>query len=469
MIYYSLKKDYGIRTADNYGELFQIFNNSTIATLSSTSLWILLKLDGQHSVSEIILALQNRFLSISQIEIMDRVNTVISILQPYLQGSTAKSEICIRPIIKKTDIRHKKMLMPVHIPIPQIITFNLTDICPRNCVYCYAGAHYSKNKDTKNRFLSPDRFDEIVSECKDMGVPNIELSGGDPFKHENILDYIKIVLKYGYNNCILSTKSYISKNIAGEIKKLGLSTIQISLDSADEKIADYLMGVPNSYKEIVESINNLISVGLKVNVNCVLTSYNTGSAYELIPFLDNLGVNELSFNLYGFSCGRHDKKLYPSLESIEMFDEQINQTDMTRYNIKLRIPNLDRNFIRSKFSSNPYTRHAYRSFCGALRNRLNVTSTGRVSCCAFIPVELAEVNDLIFGDLHGQSIREIWENEKIKSFVSIDKEKYKNTECYDCKDFEQCQPKMCVLRSIISQGKPYKKDPMCKYNEMNFM
>ena len=92
--------------------------------------------------------------------------------------------------------------------IPKKIKFYLTDYCPRHCVYCFAGAKFSKEKMINSEFISVKRFKEIIIEASSIGVKEIEISGGDPFVLSNIFDYIDIMIKHFTGVWSVSTKAF---------------------------------------------------------------------------------------------------------------------------------------------------------------------------------------------------------------------------------------------------------------------
>jgi MoaA/NifB/PqqE/SkfB family radical SAM enzyme len=161
---------------------------------------------------------------------------------------------------------------------PHKIKFYLTESCYRNCVYCFAGAKLiKKNEFGENCFLTVERFKDIIIETDNIGVKSIELSGGDPFTLENIVEYIKVMTENFHHDWAISTKAHISKEMANKIQKVGLREMQVSLDSFVPTTVDIMLGVRNSFDDLIDTIKNLQDANINVSVKAVITAINIDS------------------------------------------------------------------------------------------------------------------------------------------------------------------------------------------------
>ena len=73
---------------------------------------------------------------------------------------------------------------------PLLLVIEITDRCNLNCKYCYDRFGYNKRE---NCDISLEDFSLIVEEAKDIGIFDINLSGGEPFIHKDILKFIEMV------------------------------------------------------------------------------------------------------------------------------------------------------------------------------------------------------------------------------------------------------------------------------------
>ncbi len=138
------------------------------------------------------------------------------------------------------------------------------------CRYCYADARYCKNTD-EAKGLEIELIDKILKDAKKLEIKHIEITGGDPFIRKDIYEILEETVKEGININI-STKKLLSIQEIKQLKQTGLKSIQISIDTLDNCIAEYLTGIENFAERMIEVINKLISNGISVTVNTVVTT-----------------------------------------------------------------------------------------------------------------------------------------------------------------------------------------------------
>lgn len=85
-----------------------------------------------------------------------------------------------------------------------------------------------------------DKIEKIARNLSTIGTGIVVLTGGEPFLREYIVDIVKIFKKYKIATR-LQTNKYIQKfdNML-ECSKLGSNDINISLDTLDEELGDYI-------------------------------------------------------------------------------------------------------------------------------------------------------------------------------------------------------------------------------------
>ena len=445
------------KKSDSYVLMNEKFNLTPIV-LNEISVILLQQINGLNTFDDIIKIIK-KLVNNESILVEKKVEHFLKLINQYLlfsNSSQKNKEVLCGKIEKIENAKPDRIL--VRKKTPQMITFMLTNCCARECIYCYAGSKKINGKDFSNSFLSVSRFKEVIKEAETIGVEYIEIGGGDPFKHYNIMEYLKVIGNSKIKNYLISTKEYLSEKVSNELMNIGIKRVQVSLDSCDKEIADYLMGVKGSFVQVEQSIENLVNSDIEVSVNAVLTSENIVNAFELIDFLYLKGVYNVSFSLYGMSCGRHDESLYPSINQIKCFIKKMN--DFKNENIKIQYPKVDINEEEAKRSKDLGISHYYRSICGALNRRLTVDENGNVKYCAYMP----SVEEVIVGNLKKDSIMEIWNSKKTLNLLTPIKENYTGTDCYSCDEFINCFNRRCNMRIYSKFKTIYEKDPLCKYS-----
>ena len=89
-----------------------------------------------------------------------------------------------------------------------------------------------------------------------------------------------------------------------------ISELQFGIDTDDEQVAQYLVGVPDYPECIFSSIDNALDAGLDVAAKAVITPYNVFTIPRLYRTLRKRGVSKVRLAAYGRSGYRHTDDLF---------------------------------------------------------------------------------------------------------------------------------------------------------------
>lgn len=322
---------------------------------------------------------------------------------------------------------------------PFSLTFYLTRYCSRRCVYCAIDTRFGHQ--AKDACLTLERMKELFDEAADIGVSYIDLTGGDPFLRDDIIDILGYLVqkRLKFN---ISTKFALKEKDAQNLQSVGVNEVIISIDSHRPEMADFLSGTTNFYKDTIGTIKWLKESSLDVVAFPVLTNLTIKEFPAYVDFFTGLGVDIIRPGVYQktrhprwdrlLSC--HDQDL---IEVAEFCSK-------TRKKIK----------IDTRLLSGNETKR-----CESGLSNLIVTPDGKTAYCN----RLLEHQQLLFGDLTTQSIMEIWNSSHLLSLVYPYQEKFKGTECHTCGDFSNCYHEgVCFYLPYISQSvlfAPYNNCP----------
>lgn len=148
------------------------------------------------------------------------------------------------------------------------VYIEITSKCNMNCPYCY------NNSTFEGTFLSKEKFFDLIDQCKNNKIPEITISGGEPFLHPNIIDFIKYANDKHIYVRIISNLSMVNLDVAIEILKHG-NFFQLTLDSTDEYENDSIRG-KGCYQKVVNLLecaknNNLTKrIVLRMNLGKII-------------------------------------------------------------------------------------------------------------------------------------------------------------------------------------------------------
>jgi len=188
--------------------------------------------------------------------------------------------------------------------IARKLRISVIDRCNLQCIYCMP-----KNN---NNWFDPKEiltFDEIIrfaSIMSKLGIEKIRLTGGEPLLRPNIEILVENLSKItGIKAVGMTTNGILLVDKIIQLKKAGLSTINISLDTFKRETFKKINGV-DGLAQVLESIKiaNETQMSVKINnvvirgwnddevVNFALFSRATGHPVRFIEFmpLDGSGI-----------------------------------------------------------------------------------------------------------------------------------------------------------------------------------
>lgn len=180
---------------------------------------------------------------------------------------------------------------------------SVTDRCNLRCRYCMP--------DRGVKLKSPNEiltYEEIAAICRvaaGLGVTKLRLTGGEPLARKNITRLVRMLNKIpGIKELCLSTNGTLLAPLAGELKKAGISRINISLDTLNaRKYRDMTRG--GDIRKVFSGIESVKKTGFqKTKINMVLIpGYNTGEIDDMMSFCREQGLFLQRINQYFLRSG----------------------------------------------------------------------------------------------------------------------------------------------------------------------
>jgi len=144
----------------------------------------------------------------------------------------------------------------------------VTTFCNMKCPGCYRGC-YRENRQEKHK-----PFEEIKKEIillkKIRNSQTITLSGGECLMHPKIFEMIKFIREQGLHPAIITNGKLLTKELLIKLKKCGLGTVMIGVDSLKEpdkgNTEKELNEVRQKYTDLVDDVGGL-KLGFAIMVN----------------------------------------------------------------------------------------------------------------------------------------------------------------------------------------------------------
>ncbi|MDR3025569.1 GTP 3',8-cyclase MoaA [Chryseobacterium sp.] len=255
----------------------------------------------------------------------------------------------------------------------------IVDRCNLRCTYCMPekGLTWIKQKE----LMTDEEMLRICSVFTKMGVDKIRITGGEPFVRKTSIELIRKISQLdGLTDLSLTTNGLLTEPYIPELKKFGIKSVNLSLDTLD-KDRFFKITRRNSFDKVMKTLEALLQHHIKVKINTVvMENENIEDIIPLVELTKDLPVDvrfieEMPFNggdtdislKWNFSqIYNYIKEYFPEIQKIQ------DPKHSTAYNYK--IPG---------FAGNIGIIAAYtRSFCGDC-NRIRITPSGILRTCLY--------------------------------------------------------------------------------------
>jgi len=249
--------------------------------------------------------------------------------------------------------------------------------CNMSCGYCSA----LKLKDPQKKEMSIEDYKMIADQLLENGVLIIQLTGGEPLLKHNLEEIIKALHPSKMFISLATNATIATRERLKSFKKAGLDNICISIDNWDEDVDGWQgkFASDNSIKVLELGLE----VGLTAMIFTVVSHKNVrGKGFmELIEYTAKKGV----FLLVGWAVPTGN---WNANMEVLLTDDDLKYLDEI-YKKHAH--------VRTDFDAN-----YFRSGCGAVMEKIYITSYGDVIPCAFLHIS--------FGNIFTKTLREIREN-----------------------------------------------------------
>lgn len=265
------------------------------------------------------------------------------------------------------------------------VLLELTYGCDLDCVFCY------NDRGIGGELLSTEQHLDLLDDLAEMQVMNLVFSGGEPMVHPDFFSIGARARELGFVIRIKTNGHGLSERRARRlVEEVDPMVLDISLHGARPATHDRQTRVPGSFDRLIARLPELQRLGLRIKLNCTLTRWNESEIEEIFDIADGLGVDvDFNPNVSPRDNGNQGPlRLSPSKEARSLLFEIL----------QARRPEAP----RQREASSGNLPVSPEKLCGIGSSTLTVDPVGNVLPCVQWrrPV----------GNLHRQSIREIWQD-----------------------------------------------------------
>lgn len=261
------------------------------------------------------------------------------------------------------------------------LRLSITDRCNLRCLYC-------RGEDTPRipheKVLRYEEFLRLARVFHSLGVNKIRVTGGEPFARKDCVAFLAALKRAlpGINLCVTTNGTLLEPHIA-ELGRLGLASINISLDSFDSATYQGLCGKP-LLPVVLNNIQKLLSIGCRVKINAVamrgITDAQMGEFMRAASSMP-LDVRFIEFMPMGSSTLWSHDKFISCAELLERAREHVRLEALPRGQDKLAGPAV-MYAIPGARGKVGFISAISSHFCSTC-SRVRLTSEGKLRLCLF--------------------------------------------------------------------------------------
>lgn len=310
-------------------------------------------------------------------------------------------------------------------PPLRVLFIETTKRCNLRCAHCYVTDCF---KPTKTE-LSAVELRNLITQADDLGIMELQLTGGEFFLSPEYLEILKLV-GHKLIPCSVFTNGTVINEEAIEYLKMRPHgwIFYISLDGP-EAIHDSFRGSVGAYKKTVSTIKKLLGLGCDVRINTSVNGQNINYMNDFVTFVEKeFGVIHRlsSVDPVGRAAGRQD---------LLVGGEELSGL--------LAKDGKEFKFLDSHdlLSSGEWETPA----CGVGIAMMFVDAYGNASLCPTLTQEQDPA--FLAGNIRQESLKDIWEKSPVYS-------RYRQTQC---REIDQCSFKEscrggCRSKAFLSSG-----------------
>jgi cyclic pyranopterin phosphate synthase len=259
------------------------------------------------------------------------------------------------------------------------LRLSVTDRCNLRCMYCV----------TKDFQFIPHpnilRYEEmlrLIDIASTMNIGKLRLTGGEPFARKGFMDFISnVMVQHPEMDLRITTNGTLIEPLVPDLKKLGVSRLNISLDTLDRATFKEVTG-RDHLEDVLSTIHACLSAGIRIKINAVAMKGINDN--ELNSFIDFARENPLDLRFIEFMpMGDNTKSDSRFWSADDILEQGRKYAVLKKIQVKkenhgpARMYSIEGGKGRLGLIS-PVSSH----FCSTC-NRLRITSDGNLRTCLF--------------------------------------------------------------------------------------
>ena len=284
----------------------------------------------------------------------------------------------------------------------QSLYLYLTDHCNLRCGHCWISPKIFNDQQI---FIPLETLRRCILEAKSLGLQSVKLTGGEPLLYPELGELLRFLSSEELFVYIESNGILFDRKMVETFRTSKVEHISVSLDGASEELHDEIRGVKGSFQKTLQGLQILSDSGLNFQIIMTLQRKNREEIPGLVELSRKLGAGSLKINPLQ-PCGRA-KQAFDRGDNLELDElihlyRKVEEEWPPSHNLEIIFD------LPIAFRSIEDIKSGGGNECRIL-NILGVLANGDFSICGIGQT----MNELRMGNLHQDSIREVWKNNPV--------------------------------------------------------
>lgn len=165
------------------------------------------------------------------------------------------------------------------------VLVELTYRCNLDCFFCY------NDLGLRGTPLSRERYLALLDELAELQVFHLTLSGGEPLAHPHFLELGGRARELGFVVRVKSNGHALRGEMARRLRdEVDPFLVEVSLHGATAATHDRQTRVRGSFERLLANLDECLSLGLRLKLNSTLTRWNEDEVEPMLELARGLGV-----------------------------------------------------------------------------------------------------------------------------------------------------------------------------------
>ncbi len=165
----------------------------------------------------------------------------------------------------------------------EYLRLSVTDRCDLRCAYCIPEGF--KGFEEPDHWLTFDEIERLLGLFASLGMKRVRLTGGEPLLRRNVVGLVeRIAGLTGIEDISLSTNATQLAGMAHDLKRAGVSRLNVSLDSLRPETVEKINGRP-ALDKILAGLEGARAAGFApIKVNMVVMRENADEVDDVVAY-----------------------------------------------------------------------------------------------------------------------------------------------------------------------------------------